>query len=73
MIDEPRLFLRLGDHVIHLAHETWGEGVVIEEVTSTLKGGTCLVRIRFEDGQQRTFYNDLNHDLCCYYFGIRRF
>jgi hypothetical protein len=70
--DGPRLYLRLGDHVVHLRYEEWGSGVVVEEMTSTLIGGTCLVRILFDDGQQRTFSNDLDSDICCYYFGIRR-
>jgi hypothetical protein len=35
-------------------------------------GGTCLVRLLFEDGQQRTFNNDLDHEQCCYFFGVRR-
>ncbi len=68
----PRLFLRVGDRVVHLAHAKWGEGVVVEEMTSSLNGGTCLVRIDFADGKQRTFHNDLDHELCCYYFGIRK-
>ena len=67
-----RLYLRLGDKVIHVNYEEWGGGVVVEEMTSALVGGTCLVRILFEDGQQRTFNNDLDSDLCCYYFGMRR-
>jgi hypothetical protein len=70
--DGPRLYLRLGDRVVHLRYEEWGNGVVVEEMTSTLIGGTCLVRILFDDGQQRTFSNDLDSDICCYYFGIRR-
>lgn len=72
MSAQKRLFLRLGDEVLHLRHEQWGRGVVVEEMTSTLEGGTCLVRIDFEDGQRRTFHNDLDHDLCCYYFGVRK-
>ncbi len=72
MRDGPRLYLRLGDHVVHLNYEQWGNGVVVEEMTSTLIGGTCLVRILFDDGQQRTFSNDLDNDICCYYFGIHR-
>ena len=72
MRDGPRLYLRLGDRVVHLRYEEWGNGVVVEEMTSTLIGGTCLVRILFDDGQQRTFSNDLDSDICCYYFGIRR-
>jgi hypothetical protein len=70
--DRPRLYLRLGEKVVHLRYGEWGQGAVVEEMTSTLVGGTCLVRILFEDGQQRTFNNDLDNDICCYYFGIRR-
>jgi hypothetical protein len=67
-----RLYLRLGDKVFHANYGEWGGGVVVEEMTSVLVGGTCLVRILFEDGQQRTFNNDLDSDMCCYYFGVRR-
>lgn len=67
------MYLRLGDRVIHLNYAEWGEGVVVEEMTSVLIGGTCLIRIQFEDGQQRTFNNDLDNELCCYYFGVRRY
>jgi hypothetical protein len=72
MQPSKRLFLRLGDRVLHLRYEHWGQGIVVEELTSTLEGGTALVRIDFEDGQRRTFHNDLDHELCCYYFGIRK-
>ena len=67
-----RIYLRLGDTVIHRGHEEWGEGVVVEEMTSSVPGGTCLVRIRFADTHQRTFNNDMDNELCCYYFGVRR-
>lgn len=69
---DKRLYLHLGERVTHLFHEEWGEGAVVEERTSIVPGGTCLVRILFEDGQQRTFNNDLDHEQCCYFFGIRR-
>ena len=69
---DKRLFLRLGDRVLHIFHEEWGEGAVVEEKTSVVPGGTCLVRMLFEDGQQRTFNNDLDNEQCCYFFGIRR-
>lgn len=72
MHDRQRLYLRVGDRVIHLNYQEWGEGVVVEEMTSVLIGGTCLIRIQFADGQQRTFNNDLDNELCCYYFGVRR-
>jgi hypothetical protein len=67
-----RIYLRLGDKVVHRSYEEWGEGSVVEEMTSSVPGGTCLVRIMFEDGRQRTFNNDMDNDLCCYFFGVRR-
>lgn len=72
VVDDKRLFLHLGDRVYNAYHEEWGVGSVVEEMTSTVIGGTCLVRILFEDGQQRTFHNDLDHDMCCYFLGMRR-
>lgn len=67
-----RLYLRLGDRVHHAFNDTWGVGVVVEVMTSIVPGGTCLVRILFEDGQQRTFNNDMDSDLCCCYRGMRK-
>jgi hypothetical protein len=67
-----RIYLRLGDKVIHRNYEGWGEGVVVEEMTSSVPGGTCLVRIMFGDGRQRTFNNDMENELCCYFFGVRK-
>ena len=69
---DKRIYLRLGDRVTHIWHEEWGEGAVVEERTSIVPGGTCLVRLLFEDGQQRTFNNDLDNEQCCYFFGVRR-
>ena len=71
-MSDQRIYLRLGDRVLHRSHEEWGEGVVVEEMTSSVPGGTCLVRIQFEDGRQRTFNNDMENDLCCYFFGVRK-
>jgi hypothetical protein len=71
-VERRRLYLRLGDRVAHLDHEEWGEGAVVEEMTSILEGGTCLVRVLFADGRQRTFHNDLDNELCCYFFGVRK-
>ena len=68
----PRLYLHLGDRVFHAEHEEWGEGSVVEEMTSVLEGGTCLVRVLFADGHQRTFQNDLDSEQCCYFFGVRK-
>jgi hypothetical protein len=71
--DGKRLYLRVGDEVNHLRHEEWGIGVVMEVMTSSVPGGTCLVRVRFHDGQLRCFNNDLDNEACCYYFGVRRY
>ncbi len=68
---KPRLYLRVGDTVRHMHQGAWGDGQVIEEKHSVLPGGTCLVRIMFEDGVERSFINDLNSELCCYYSGLR--
>jgi hypothetical protein len=68
-----RLFLRLGDIVTHRDHREWGDGTVVEEMTSTVPGGTCLVRVAWQDGRQRTFNNDLDAQMCCYYFGVRKY
>ena len=62
----------MGENVFHLAYKEWGNGKVEEVMTSMVPGGTCLVRIRFQDGQLRVFNNDLESEGCCYYFGIRR-
>ena len=71
--ERKRLFLRVGDEVSHNHYEQWGIGVVVEVMTSTVPGGTCLARIRFQDGQLRCFNNDLDNESCCYYFGVRRY
>jgi hypothetical protein len=68
-----RLYLGVGDEVNHLRHEEWGIGVVMEVMTSSIPGGTCLARVRFQDGQLRCFNNDLDNEACCYYFGLRRY
>ncbi len=67
-----RLYLRLGDRVYHPQRVEWGYGAVVEEMTSVVEGGTCLVRVLFEDGVQRTFNNDLDSEMCCYFMGVRR-
>jgi len=67
----PRLYLKVGDRVRHLRYGSWGDGLVTEESHSTLEGGFCMVRIIFEDGLERSFINDLDHECCCYYAGLR--
>lgn len=71
--EKKRLYLRVGDEVTHFRYEEWGMGVVTEIMTSSVPGGTCLARVRFQDGQLRCFNNDLDNESCCYYFGVRRY
>ena len=65
------MYLKVGDKVNHLKYSTWGVGEVVEEKHSLLSGGFCLVRILFEDGNERSFINDMENECCCYYAGIR--
>ena len=66
-----KTYLKLGDKVKHLKHTYWGVGEVIEERSSSLPGGLCFVRILFEDGVERSFINNVDHEMCCYYTGLR--
>ena len=66
-----RLYLTLGDRVYHENYRIWGIGRVVEVRTSVLEGGPALVRISFQDGRERTFFNDLDQEGCCFYMGIR--
>ncbi len=66
-----RLFLRVGDVIYHENQRRWGVGRVVEVRTSVLDGGPALVRISFQDGRERTFFNDLDDHMCCYYLGVR--
>ncbi|MBI5408291.1 MAG: DUF3553 domain-containing protein [Nitrospirae bacterium] len=68
---QRKLYLKVGDKVSHLKYFAWGTGEVIEEKHSTLSGGFCLVRVLFEDGEERSFINDLENAHCCYYMGVR--
>ena len=73
LTESKRLYLRVSDEVTHLRYEEWGIGVVMEIMTSSVPGGTCLARVRFQDGQLRCFNNDLDNESCCYFFGVRRY
>jgi len=66
-----RLYLQLGDRVIHHRYPEWGVGQVVEEWASSLSGGLCMVRILFRDGEERSFINDLDDYNCGYYAGLR--
>lgn len=68
---KQRLYLKVGDKVKHLRYFSWGVGEVVEEKHSDLPGGFCFVRIAFQDGEERSFINDISNELCCYYTGIK--
>jgi hypothetical protein len=61
----------VGDRIYHKNRRGWGIGKVVEVKTSVLDGGPALVRITFQDGRDRTFFNDLEDSMCCYYSGVR--
>lgn len=67
-----RLYLAVGERVIHMEHPEWGVGLVVEEARSTVPGGMCMVRIEFADGKKRVFNNDMECLDSCWYAGIRR-
>ena len=73
MDERKRLFLKVGEEVTHKQNYQWGIGVVEEMMTSSVPGGTCLVRIRFQDKRLRVFNNDMDNEGCCYFFGVRRY
>ncbi len=66
-----KLYLKVGDRVQHIRFYRWGVGEVVEEKHSILSGGFSFVRIMFEDGNRRSFINDMDNECCCYYSGIR--
>jgi len=68
---DGRIYLRVGDEVNHRRYPQWGRGVVIEERASSLRGGLCMARVMFTDGQERSFINNLDDQNCCYYAGLR--
>jgi hypothetical protein len=71
MTRRPRLYLRTGDRVSHMKYTWWGTGEVVEEKHSVLEGGICMVRVLFDDGEERSFINDMDSALCCYFAGLR--
>jgi hypothetical protein len=67
----PKLYLKVGDRVRHVRYKSWGTGEVVEEKHSNLDGGFCFVRVSFEDGEERSFINDMDNSMCCYHAGVR--
>lgn len=67
-----KLYLSVGEKVVHLRHPEWGVGKVIEEMNSTIAGGFSMVRIDFHNGGEKTFDNNMESLCCCYHAGVRR-
>lgn len=70
--ERRRIFLRCGDTVKHRDYPEWGPGKVVQISVSQLPGGAAYARIQFSDGQERTFFNDLDDERCGYYRGLVR-
>ena len=68
--DAKKIYLHVGDKVFHKKFKSWGHGVVIEARASHVPGGSCFVRILFQDGKGRVFDNSLSSATCCYHTGI---
>ena len=68
--DAKQIYLHVGDKVFHKKFKSWGHGVVIEARASHVPGGSCFVRILFQDGKGRVFDNSFGSATCCYYTGI---
>ena len=67
---EKHTYLRVGDRVVHKNFRSWGGGIVVETWASNLPGGSCYVRILFQDGKKRIFDNSFDSACCCYYAGV---
>lgn len=67
-----RLYLSVGEEVVHLRHPEWGAGKVIEEMNSTVPGGVSMVKIDFKNAGSKTFDNNIKSLCCCYHAGVRR-
>jgi len=70
--ESRRLYLSVGEKVVHLRHPEWGVGEVVEEVNSTVPGGLSLVKIEFLHAGSKTFNNNIDSLYCCYHAGVRR-
>lgn len=69
-LGEKHTYLRVGDRVFHKSFKSWGGGIVIETWSSNLPGGSCYVRILFQDGKKRVFDNSFDSACCCYHAGV---
>ena len=67
-----KLYLSVGEKVVHLRHPEWGVGRVVEEMNSTIAGGFSMVRIDFNNCGEKTFDNNMESLCCCYHAGVRR-
>ena len=67
-----KLYLSVGEVVVHLRHHEWGQGRVVEEMNSIIPGGISIIRIEFRYAGRRAFDNNLESLMCCYHAGVRR-
>ncbi|MBI5587338.1 MAG: DUF3553 domain-containing protein [Deltaproteobacteria bacterium] len=67
-----KLYLSVGEQVVHLERPQWGVGKVVEEMNSIIPGGISMVRIEFRNAGLKTFDNNMESLYCCYHAGVRR-
>ncbi len=67
-----KLYLGVGEDVVHLRHPEWGKGTVIEEMNSNVPGGISMIKVEFENAGSKTFDNNIESLTCCYHAGVRR-
>lgn len=67
-----KLYLSIGEEVVHLRHPEWGIGKVVEEMNSNIPGGVSFIRIEFAHAGVRLFDNNIESVYCCYHAGVRR-
>jgi len=68
-----RLYFALGDEVFHLCHPEWGMGTVVEEMNSNVSGGLSMIRVKFQNSDEKSFNNDIDSLHFCYHAGLRRY
>ena len=68
-----KLYLAVGEEVVHTRHPEWGTGRVIEEMNSVLPGGASMIRVEFRNAGMKTFNNNIESHHCCIHAGLRRY
>ncbi len=68
-----KLYLAVGEEVVHTRHPEWGVGTVVEEMNSVVPGGASMIRVEFKNAGVRTFNNNIDSVFCCIHAGLVRY